>query len=322
MSIEIESAAKALAIPLLNVTDDTLPSKDWLFMGLKVAGHQPHDLEAALVNHQNQGRVEVVLYQQVHYPAQELIRALPGLREWWITLPGISPAELQMAKKPYDAFQDQPKIFGELVTWASHAATFRDDKARYNFPIPLHDVCALRLEAYIGQEYKPKVLADMTPLGDIKQKLLVAGYDVDEIDAMTLTDLLTFLLPPQIPTDPATISPSKGHLMALLRVFTNGVVDDRFRKAAQVLSDDTLTVDEKLWKIDALIPVAPTVSAAKLGELLGVSKQAVMGKPEDTGSWWTKNRRGEKQNEIGRRHTKQQTRAADYESSDVSDDGD
>ncbi len=81
--------------------------------------------------------------------------------------------------------------------------------------------------------------------------------------------------------------------MALLRVFTNGVADERLRQTTQVLANDKLTVNEKLTKIDGLMPVPPTASAEQLGEMLGVSKQAVM-----KTAWWRKNRRGETQKEI------------------------
>ena len=60
----------------------------------------------------------------------------------------------------------------------------------------------------------------------------------------------------------------------LLSVFTDGLADERLNKAGSVLDDDKLTVDEKLWKIDVLMPIPPAVSAAKLGKVLGVSKTA------------------------------------------------
>jgi hypothetical protein len=86
-------------------------------------------------------------------------------------------------------------------------------------------------------------------------------------------------------------------LAALLTVFTNGVSDERITQAAALLSDASLTVDEKLTKIDALIPFPPTASAEKLGDMLGgVTKQSVA-----KSDWWKQNRKGEKQNEIGRR---------------------
>ena len=97
-----------------------------------------------------------------------------------------------------------------------------------------------------------------------------------------------------------------GSVIALMRVFTNGVSDDRIRQAARLLDDDKLTVNEKLTKIDALIPIPATASAEQLGQMLGVTKQAVL-KTE----WWIQNRKGERQDEIGRRRVKHQERAKD-----------
>ena len=65
------------------------------------------------------------------------------------------------------------------------------------------------------------------------------------------------------------------------------------KQAAEILADESLTAHDKLTKIDSLMPFPPTASAEQLGEMLGVSKQAVM-KTE----WWRINRRGESKNEI------------------------
>lgn len=103
-------------------------------------------------------------------------------------------------------------------------------------------------------------------------------------------------------------------LVALLAVFTEGVADERINKAAAVLSDSSLTVDQKLTKIDALIPIPFTASAEKLGKMLGVTKQAVA-----NGDWWEQNRKGEKQNEIGRRRTGLQEKSKRWQR-DLADD--
>lgn len=92
--------------------------------------------------------------------------------------------------------------------------------------------------------------------------------------------------------------------IALLRVFTNGMSDDRIKNATVLLTNETLTANEKLTKIDELIPFPPTASAEQLGELLDVTKQAVL-KTE----WWLRNRKGEKDNEIGRRAATHKNRA-------------
>ncbi len=78
------------------------------------------------------------------------------------------------------------------------------------------------------------------------------------------------------PASTEAASPATNPSMAILRVFTDGIADERIEKAAQLLSDDRLTANEKLTKIDALIPFPATASAEQLGQMLGVSKQAVM----------------------------------------------
>jgi hypothetical protein len=103
----------------------------------------------------------------------------------------------------------------------------------------------------------------------------------------------------------------------LLNAFTNGLADERLDKAANVLNNDTLTIDEKLWAIDALMPIPPTVSGAKLGKALGVSKTAI----QNT-TWYIQKRKGQKDNEIGRRHEQYRQRGQQYESERKRDDAD
>jgi hypothetical protein len=114
---------------------------------------------------------------------------------------------------------------------------------------------------------------------------------------------------------PSPTKPSDQSFISLLRVYANGVVEDRISQAAALLGDDKLTVNDKLVKIDALIPIPPTASAERLGELLGVSKQAVL-----KTDWWIQKRRGEKQDEIGRRRAGYQERARGYEAPGLDED--
>ncbi len=109
----------------------------------------------------------------------------------------------------------------------------------------------------------------------------------------------------------AMVSP----VVALLSMFTNGVSDDRIKQAAQLLINDKLTANEKLTKIDTLIPFPATASAEQLGEMLGVTKQAIL-----KTDWWKQNRKGEKDNEIGRRRAGHKNRAEDYEPPGTKDD--
>jgi hypothetical protein len=120
---------------------------------------------------------------------------------------------------------------------------------------------------------------------------------------------------PDAPARKSNTERGEDATRALLRVFTNGLADDRIEKAAGLLSDDRLTANEKLKKIDALIRFPATASAEQLGRMLGVTKQAV----QQT-DWWIQNRKGEKQNEIGRRRDGHQKRAKVYEPPDTKDD--
>jgi hypothetical protein len=105
-----------------------------------------------------------------------------------------------------------------------------------------------------------------------------------------------------------TAAPGSNASLALMRVFTNGIADDRIEKATRLLADDELTANEKLTKIDALIPFPATASAEQLGVMLGVTKQAVL-----KTDWWTQQRKGEKENEVGRRREGHRKRVKSYE---------
>jgi hypothetical protein len=125
-----------------------------------------------------------------------------------------------------------------------------------------------------------------------------------EAGAQAFASAFAVLLKAKQAADEPTAMPSAEHpSFALLRLFTNGIVDERIEKAAVVLADDKLTANEKLTKIDGLMPLPATASAEQLGEMLGVTKQAVM-KTE----WWRKNRRGESQEEIDRRFDEHERR--------------
>jgi hypothetical protein len=119
----------------------------------------------------------------------------------------------------------------------------------------------------------------------------------------------------RLPSETTPAKPTDAALIALLRVFTHGLADDRIRKASPLVTDDALTANEKLTKIDALIPFPPTASAEQLGELLGVTKQAIM-----KTAWWKEHRKGEKESEIGRRRAGHEQRAKEYEEPTPQDD--
>jgi len=105
------------------------------------------------------------------------------------------------------------------------------------------------------------------------------------------------------PEQPAASPATDAASLALLRVFTNGIVDERIQQATQILADDTLTANEKLTKIDSLMPLPATASAEQLGEMLSVTKQAILKTP-----WWCRHRRGETREEIDRRFDEHEKR--------------
>ena len=68
--------------------------------------------------------------------------------------------------------------------------------------------------------------------------------------------------------EPAKVTEGQA-AFRLLNIYTNGVADEQFVKASNVLIDDTLTINERLSKIDNLLPIPPTASAEKLGKAAG-----------------------------------------------------
>jgi hypothetical protein len=114
-----------------------------------------------------------------------------------------------------------------------------------------------------------------------------------------------------------TASPSNEQAtQRILSLLTDGVADDRINQAITVLQDNTLTVNDRLTRIDALIKLPATASSKQLGMLFGVKKQAVL-----KTKWWTQNRRGEKANEIGQRQNVHKARAEEYEPNRRTDEG-
>lgn len=120
------------------------------------------------------------------------------------------------------------------------------------------------------------------------------------------------VLPNKLPTNLAKDS----HLSRIMRVFTNGVSDERFANAIEVIASE-MKVDDKLTKLDSLIRIPATASAAQLGEMLEVSKQAIL-----KTDWWKLNRKGEKDDEVGQRKSKYQNQGKEYESPNTTDDDD
>lgn len=103
-------------------------------------------------------------------------------------------------------------------------------------------------------------------------------------------------------------------LVKLLDVFTNNQASDRFNKVVDALSDDKLSNNDKLEAIDKLIKIPATASAAQLGNLLGISRQAVAKL-----DWWLRNRKGKQAEAINIRESKYKQRAELQEFNEVED---
>jgi hypothetical protein len=83
---------------------------------------------------------------------------------------------------------------------------------------------------------------------------------------------------------PAQVEPRNEEeriFFMLASIYSGGVTDVRLRDVCKLAMDPSLTVEQKLAKIDGLLPFPSTTKAAKLGELLGVSKQAIL-----KTQWW------------------------------------
>lgn len=100
----------------------------------------------------------------------------------------------------------------------------------------------------------------------------------------------------------------------LIRLLAGGIADDRVQQAAAILQNDTLTANEKLIKVNSVLPLPAKSSAEQLADLLNISKTAVL-----KTSWWKQNRKGEKADEVGRRREVYRRRSNNLDS-DESDD--
>lgn len=98
-------------------------------------------------------------------------------------------------------------------------------------------------------------------------------------------------------------------LTKLLSLYTNGVSDERFQKAATIIADKNLTTNEKLQKLDEVCPIPPDTSAQQLAHALGVSKSAIVGS-----QGWREHRRGTRERETLRRYEMHENRSRTYES--------
>lgn len=202
-------------------------------------------------------------------------------------------------------------LHGKLVTirtpWTASLAVLREWES----------------DVFIGRLLTGRDVVKLSPseMNLLEAYLRSVGHSRTEADRnklMLIRDFNRGLLKTDAPSTAAvqaeaTAAAAQGDnaSLALMRVFTNGISDDRIEKAALLLYDGALSANEKLTKIDALLPIPPTASAEQLGIMIGVTKQAVLKTP-----WWTQNRKGEKKSEVGRRRESHRKRAKSYEAPD------
>jgi hypothetical protein len=139
-----------------------------------------------------------------------------------------------------------------------------------------------------------------------------------QIDYETSTELL--------PPKPSEESASKGGkackidneknnlIKSFLSVFTDGVSDERLDTVCRIARSES-SADKKLKDIESLFPIPPTTSAKTLGDLLGVSKPAIM-----KTNWWVRNRKGKKSEKVDWRENHLLNRGECYEEGYTRDD--
>ena len=101
----------------------------------------------------------------------------------------------------------------------------------------------------------------------------------------------------------------------LLSAFTGGLSEKRIQQAVAILQNERLDANEKLTRIDAIIPFPPTASSKHLGDLVGVTKQRVA-----QTEWWNQHRKGEQADEVGRRRNVHADRAKQCQRNQPDDD--
>jgi hypothetical protein len=99
----------------------------------------------------------------------------------------------------------------------------------------------------------------------------------------------------------------EGKIRAL-GIYTGEISDARFREIPLVAHDTTLTANEKLYKIDALVTIPANTSAKILGKALDVTKEAIV-----KTDWWKKKRKGKKQDVISQRHNVLRERGREHD---------
>ena len=120
-----------------------------------------------------------------------------------------------------------------------------------------------------------------------------------QIDCETSTESV----PPKSPEESASrgskackIDKEKNNLIKeFLSIFTDGVSDERLDTVCRIAKSDS-SANKKLKDIESLFPIPPTTSAQALGNLLNVSKTAII-----KTYWWKRYRKGRNSEKIASR---------------------
>ena len=166
---------------------------------------------------------------------------------------------------------------------------------RYAIPRLIHRYYQRLHEAFPGREGQPT--GDELP--DDLRKMEVEIVDEYEFVAQGIHKVAEYLqtVVALIRSRPNTVGDTKTDaLYEVFSIYTDGSSDDRFKEMARIVSNDDLTLDEKLWAIHKLIPIPSSVSAEKLGKAFGVTKAAIQ-----KTSWYLECRKGEQTKEFSRR---------------------
>jgi hypothetical protein len=158
-------------------------------------------------------------------------------------------------------------------------------------------------------------LLDLTFEGCDLRDLQELAVEIKTQDAAAITNtpaaITNMLTQPAATAGPSDSLEEAESYTALLRIYTNGLSDDRFAAARQVIKDERLSVNDKLCKLNELLPIPSTTSAAVLAKAFGVSKHAVI-----KTAWWAEHRSGEGAAKVEQRRAIHHDRAAQLDRPD------
>jgi len=161
-------------------------------------------------------------------------------------------------------------------------------------------------------------LLDLTFEGCDFRDLQELAFEIKGQDAAAFSNtpaaITNTLTQPAATAGPSDSLKEAESYTALLRIYTNGLSDDRFAAARQVINSEQLSVNDKLCKLDKLLPIPSTTSAAVLAKAFGVSKHAVI-----KTAWWAEHRNGEGAAKVEQRRAIHHDRAGQLEHPDEDD---